>query len=203
MWKPKFALLFRCITLSVYPNNQALGRRSYLKRQRAALPPPAPTPIPRASSATIPDVFLYSFRGSRLNIAALSDPSEPATITEVVSTECDTCTVGTATPPGFTDLCMELQSQEEMENGIFSYWLIRLPNTMSRLIPCETPVALLQECITFIGKPIRFLRVDNAKKSTCPARVDFCYTHNIILQVFVRNNHLHDASTCGGRHRHL
>ena len=54
---------------------KTLVRRSYLKRKRTDLPPPAPTPAPK--SATIPDTFLHSFRGSRLNTTALSDTSEP------------------------------------------------------------------------------------------------------------------------------
>ena len=43
----------------------ALGRRSYIKKQRTALPLPAILPDPSAASAPIPDVFLHSFRGSR------------------------------------------------------------------------------------------------------------------------------------------
>ena len=53
-------------------------------------------------------------------------------------------------------------------------------NTATR----DSPVALLQEYITlhdFTGKPIRFLRVDNAKEFTCPVMVDLCNANNIIL----------------------
>jgi hypothetical protein len=50
-------------------------------------------------------------------------------------------------------------------------------NTATR----DSPVALLQEYINFTGKPIRFLRVDNAKEFTCPAMVDLCNANNIIL----------------------
>ena len=44
--------------------------------------------------------------------------------------------------------------------------------------------------MNFTGKPIRFLRVDDAKEFTCPAMVDFCNANNIILQVVVSYNHL-------------
>jgi hypothetical protein len=52
-------------------------------------------------------------------------------------------------------------------------------------------VSLLQEYFT--GKPIRFLRVDNAKEFTCPAMVDLDNANNIILQVVVSYNHLMQA----------
>ena len=58
-------------------------------------------------------------------------------------------------------------------------------------------MALLQEYMNFTGKPIRFLRVDNAKEFTCPAMVDLCNANNIILQVVVSYNHLMQARVEG------
>ena len=57
-------------------------------------------------------------------------------------------------------------------------------------------MALLQEYMNFTDKPIRFLRVDNAKEFTCPVMVDLCNT-NIILQVVVSFNHLMQARVEG------
>ena len=51
--------------------------------------------------------------------------------------------------------------------------------------------------MNFTGKPIRFLRVDNAKEFTCPAMVDLCNANNIILQVVVSYNHLMQARVEG------
>jgi hypothetical protein len=44
--------------------------------------------------------------------------------------------------------------------------------------------------MTFTGRPIRLLRVDNAKEFTCPAMVELCHTHYIILQAVASYNHL-------------
>jgi hypothetical protein len=51
--------------------------------------------------------------------------------------------------------------------------------------------------INFTGKPIRFLRVDNAKEFTYPAMVNLCNANNIILQVVVSYNHLMQARVEG------
>ena len=84
----------------------ALGRRSYIKRQKEALPPPTvPTPLPPPPPTIIFDVFLYPFKGSRLNITALS--KSDVTITEALSEACATCTVGPDTGPAYTDLRMD------------------------------------------------------------------------------------------------
>ena len=79
----RYILSFECAFCQA-----ALGRRSYIKRQRAALPPPTvTTPL---SSTTPPDLFLHPFKGSRLNITALS-ASKPVTITEGKIERCTRC----------------------------------------------------------------------------------------------------------------
>jgi hypothetical protein len=71
----------------------------------------------------------------------------------------------------------DLAVSAEMVNSISFCWLTRILkfydsfNTLTR----ETPVALLQDYMTFTAKPIRILRVDNAKEFTCPAMVAFCW----------------------------
>jgi hypothetical protein len=78
----------------------ALGRRSYIKRQKETLPPPTvPTPLPPSPPTIIPDVFLHPFKGSRLNITALS--KSDVTITQALSEACATCTVGPDTAPAY------------------------------------------------------------------------------------------------------
>ena len=97
----RYILSFECAFCQA-----ALGRRSYIKRQKAALPPPTvPTPLPPSPPTIIPDVFLHPFKGSRLNITALS--KSDVTITEALSEACATCTVGPDTAPAYTDLRMD------------------------------------------------------------------------------------------------
>jgi hypothetical protein len=49
--------------------------------------------------------FLHPFKGSRLNLTTLS--KSDITITEALSEECATCTVGPDTSSAYTDLRMD------------------------------------------------------------------------------------------------
>jgi hypothetical protein len=182
----------------------ALGRRSYIKhkRKRTDLPPPTDTtPLPPSTPTIVPDVFLHPFKGSLLNITALS-ASKPVTITEDLSNACATCTVGPDKDVAYTDLRMDWGDACSLGRNGEQYFLLLVDKNTEYYVTFNTatrdsPVALLQEYINFTGKPIRFLRVDNAKEFTCPGRVDLCNANNIILQVVVSYNHLMQARVEG------
>jgi hypothetical protein len=133
----RYILSFECAFCQA-----ALGRCSYIKhkRKRTALPPYTDTTLlPPSTPTIVPDVFLYPFKGSLLNITALST-SKPVTITEDLSNACATCTVGPD-----KDVYFLLLVDKNTE-----YYVTF--NTSTR----DSPVALLQEYINFTGKPIRF-----------------------------------------------
>jgi hypothetical protein len=156
----RYILSFECAFCQA-----SLGRRSYIKRQKAALPPPAvPTPLLPSPPTIIPDVFLHPFKGSRLNLTALS--KSDITITEALSEECTTCTVGPDTVSTYTDLRMDWGDACSIGRKGEQYFLLLVDKNTEYYVTFNTttrdsPVDLLQEYINFTVRPIRFLRVDN------------------------------------------
>jgi hypothetical protein len=142
----RYILSFECAFCQA-----ALGRRSYIKRQKAALPPPAvPAPLLPSPLTIIPDVLLHPFKGSRLNLTALS--KSDITITEALSEECATCTVGPATASAYTDLRMDWGDACSIgRNGeqYFFCWWTRIPNIM--LLSIRLLETLLWTCFRSIS----------------------------------------------------
>jgi hypothetical protein len=118
----------------------ALGRRSHIKRQRAALPPPAATtPLP---PTIVPDVFLHSFKESRLNLTNLT-ASAPVTITEELSNACATCTVGPDTVPAYTDLRMDCGDACSLGRNGEQYFLLLVDKNTEYYFTFNTPTQTL------------------------------------------------------------
>jgi hypothetical protein len=76
----RYILSFECAFCQA-----ALGRRSYIKRKRAALPPSTDTtPLPPSTPTIVPDVFLHPFKGDEQD-GELSSADEAPPLAQLVS----------------------------------------------------------------------------------------------------------------------
>ena len=148
-----------------------LGRRGYLLKPTT--PPIAldkdvdAAPIPSIPAASLP----LSPPEAQLLHTPVSDLTEP--VLDVRADFADSCQIGRSGNRWF------LLFVDKTTEYVSVY------NTKTR----SNPLALLKEYLTFTGKKIRYLRMDNAKEFHSEEMLVFCRDNGIIIQPVVAYNH--------------